>query len=197
MRVHEQAQLDELLPVAHRIFSDEGFGVSTDYIARSAKVRESDIRTRFETKGELFLAAMAPPANGLEAALEALEGCGDLEDQLCEIVLRFFDYFRELAPILFVLATDLSFDYEEARLRLSEDPLNRLHDLLAGFLGNHADLRGVSETKLNAAVLNILSTLHSLAFFEVLGAFGETCSEEVLRQQAALFARGLLDPVPE
>ena len=192
MKENDRVSTDELLAAARQVFSDEGFGVSTGTIARYARVRESTLNDRFLSKGELFLAAMAPASQDVEAKIRALDPDGDLLAQLEDVSLQLFDFFRELAPVLFVLATDLDFDYEETLRRYPALPHIRLQKLLKEFLQTHHTVRQSDLPSLDTAVLNLFSLLHSMAFFEALGAHGGSCPEEIIREQAGFLVGGLL-----
>lgn len=191
MREEYPVSDEKLLAVAHRVFNDEGFGVSTENIARTAEVGEYAIQERFGSKGTLFLAAMSPPAADLEDRIRSQRPDGSLEAQLQDLAISLFEFFREMAPLLFVVATDLQFDYEEAVRRDPSLPQVRLQEALSDFLREHGEVEGVGPQALDAAVLNLFALLHSLAFFEALGAFGGDCSEEIIRNQAGLLYRGL------
>lgn len=195
MNTGQDISTDPLLAAAHRVFSEEGFRVTTDRIARAAGVRESEIGERFRTKGDLFLRAMEPPTTSLEEFLEGLGPDGDASAQLEEVALLLFDHFRELAPILFVVATDLYFDYAAFRRDHPSPPHLRLQAAITDFLKARLEFRRLRQEVAEAAVLNLFSTLHSLAVFEALGAYDGACPESVVRSQATLVVKSLSNTV--
>jgi AcrR family transcriptional regulator len=181
-----------VLAVAKQVFSDGGFGVTRREIAHAAGVPISILHRDFRSKAELFLAAMAPPLCALEEAIRSLDPEGNLEEQLERVAILCFEYYRDLAPVLFVAATDLDFDYEHARRRTPWDPQVRLRVILSAFLRGHSRTAHVGEDALEVGLLNLQSVLHSLAFFEALGLWGGRCPGKVVTDQVALMLRGLL-----
>ena len=81
-----------LLEIARRVFVEKGLGASTKEIARRTGVSEGVIFQRFNTKEDLFFAAMIPPPADLNRLFHHPRSKG--RALLEKIVLSMLDYFR-------------------------------------------------------------------------------------------------------
>src|ERR1039458_4836462 len=89
---------DDLLDVARRAFVEEGFAASTREIARRAGVSEGLIFQRFQTKEDLFFAAMIPPPADLNRLLHHPRSKG--RALIEKITFSMIDYFLDTLPVL-------------------------------------------------------------------------------------------------
>ena len=170
----------DLLATAREAFVKLGSAASTREIARRAGVSEAVLFQRFSSKAELFFAAMVPPAVDVEAVLAAPGGAGARE-RIEEIALRLMAYFRALVTVLLPAATHPSFDFEDFAHRHPDNPLPRLRDGLTRYFAAERDRGAIVAENPGAAALTLFAALHSLAFFERLGAHGGDFGEAAVR----------------
>jgi AcrR family transcriptional regulator len=172
---------DELLAVAREAFIEKGLETSTREIARRAGVSEAVIYQRHPTKAHLFFAAMVPPALSVEHLLSGQADGVAIEKQLEGIALGMMAYFREVAPIVMLLMTHPEFDPKTFAQQHPESPFGRMHKGLVRLLKAHAKRGDITARSVGPAALTLIAALHSLAFFERLGAHGGTFDEAVIR----------------
>lgn len=170
----------DLLAAARETFVKLGSAASTREIARRAGVSESVLFQRFTSKAELFFAAMVPPAVDVEAVLAAPRDTGPRE-RLEEIAIRLMAYFRTLVAVLLPAATHPSFDFENFAHRHPDNPLHRLRAGLTRHFEEERDRGAIVTENPGAAALTLFAALHSLAFFERLGAHGGNFGEAAVR----------------
>ncbi|MCC6292882.1 MAG: TetR/AcrR family transcriptional regulator [Bryobacterales bacterium] len=156
---------DNLLNAARSIFSERGFAAPTRDIARLANVSEGLLFQRYRTKDELFFAAMVPPAISLAGPLSASGGAG-FEESFRAAARAMLDYFRAAAPIFAQLSTHPGFRFEEFAARHPQSALVALRGELIRFFAQHR------APDPSGAALLLISSLHGIAMFEHLGAYG-------------------------
>ncbi len=91
---------DELLDVARDTFVEQGFAASTKEIARRAGVSEGLIFQRFQTKEDLFFAAMIPPSADLSRLLDHPVQRRRERALLEKVTFSMIEYFRDTPPVL-------------------------------------------------------------------------------------------------
>jgi AcrR family transcriptional regulator len=170
---------DDLLAAARGIFVAEGFAASTREIARRAGVSEGLIFQRFQTKEDLFFAAMIPPPADLNRLLHhpRAKGCALLE----KITFAMIDYFRETLPVLLPLMSHPNFRFEEFAKRHPGSPMLLLRRQLVEFLVCEQRAGRLGSVNPGAAALLIWSMAHSIPFFERLGAHGGQFEPKLVR----------------
>lgn len=174
-------QDDELLAFAREVFVENGIGVSTKEVARRAGISEATIFQRYPTKADLFFASMVLPPLDVEALLDESPTNGDVCGHLEKIALGMLDYFREIMPILLLLVTHTSFDFEEFSRRETNAPLVGLRTGLVAYLQRQRELGAISSVNIGTTVMNLVSSVHSLALFERLGVHGGAFSDTDVR----------------
>ncbi|MBW4635178.1 MAG: TetR/AcrR family transcriptional regulator [Iphinoe sp. HA4291-MV1] len=96
---------EQILEAARAVFLEDGFGASTQEIARQAGISEASIFKRFSTKENLFFAAL-----GISITpdwindLKTLSGQGDLKENLIVLSQRILDFFRDTMPRMMMIA---------------------------------------------------------------------------------------------
>ncbi|MGA2578015.1 MAG: helix-turn-helix domain-containing protein [Bryobacteraceae bacterium] len=182
---------DELLDVARRAFVEEGFAASTREIARRAGVSEGLIFQRFQTKEDLFFAAMIPPPADLNRLLHhpRSQGLALLE----KIAFSMIDYFRDTLPVLLPLMSHPAFRFEEFASRHPDSPMLLLRRQLVEFLVKEQRAGRLGPVDPGAAALLIWSAAHSIPFFERLGAHGGKFDPKLVRAMLRALWDGL-DP---
>jgi AcrR family transcriptional regulator len=170
---------DKLLDIARRAFVDEGFAASTREIARRAGVSEGVIFQRFQTKADLFFAAMIPPAVDLNRLLNHPRSKG--RALLEKITFSMIDYFRDTLPVLLPLMSHPAFRFEEFAKRHPDSPMLLLRRQFVEFFVREQRAGRLGAVDPGAAALLIWSTAHSIPFFERLGAHGGRFDPKLVR----------------
>jgi AcrR family transcriptional regulator len=94
---------EQILDAARKEFLKKGISATTADVARRAGVAEGSIFNRWKTKDELFVAAMATPADGVPAWIENLLGSigkGDVRDNLHRAAVEGITFFRQIMPLM-------------------------------------------------------------------------------------------------
>ena len=90
---------EQILSAAREVFLEEGLQATTAEIARRAGISEGTIFRRFETKQELFFAAMGATNKPVWFDLAtSLAGQGDLEENLTRLATEILDFFAIVLP---------------------------------------------------------------------------------------------------
>jgi AcrR family transcriptional regulator len=182
---------DELLDVARHAFVDQGFAASTKEIARRAGVSEGLIFQRFQTKEDLFFAAMIPPSADLNRLLDHPRSKG--RALLEKVTFSMIEYFRDTLPVLLPLMAHPAFRFEEFARRHPASPMLLLRRQLVEFLVREQRAGRLGAVDPGAAALLIWSTANSIPFFERLGAHGGKFEPKLVRAMIRALWDGL-DP---
>ncbi|MEZ4450467.1 MAG: helix-turn-helix domain-containing protein [Nannocystaceae bacterium] len=197
---HKQSSDEELLAVAREVFVEQGLAASTRTIARRAGVSEAVFYQRYGTKADLFFRAMVPPTLDLEAILDApRDAPGDAprdpasgaRETLERVALGLLAYFRELFPILMPMLSVPGFDFQDFLRRHPEAPLSRLQGGLIAILEAMQARGEVGGGPVAPAAMMLLTSLHSVALFERLGAHGGALDDATIRAMIDALWRGL------
>lgn len=156
----------DLLTAARELFVEKGFAVSTRTIAVRAGVSEGVLFQRYRTKDELFFAAMVPPPAAFHELPSGPLDEPEFEAALRQIAQKLLESLRAAAPILLQLSTHPDFRFEEFAANHPQSSLAGMRSSLVRFFAvNKApDPSGAS--------LLLMSSLHGIAMFERLGAYG-------------------------
>ena len=172
MGSHKIVNEEEVLEHARAVFLEKGALGSTKEIARRAGVSEAVLFQRFPTKAALFLAAMVPPQIDAEAVVAAGASMSDPRKGLCAISEAMLEYFRSMMPVVLHLLTHPAVTMADVMSHFEKSASMRLLPRLA------AHLRGLNETgkamvkNPDSAAALLVSAIHSVALFELLGAHG-------------------------
>lgn len=170
---------EQLLDIARQAFIEAGIGASTREIAKRAGVSEGVIFQRFQTKEDLFFAAMIPPPADVNQLLRHRRSQGRV--LLEKITFAMIDYFRATLPVLLPLMSHPAFQFEEFARRHPESPMLLLRQQLVKFLAQEQQAGRLGNVDPGAAALLIWSTAHCVAFFEWLGAHDGRFEPELVR----------------
>jgi AcrR family transcriptional regulator len=187
----KQVSDEAVLEAAKAVFVEQGFGASTREVARRAGISEAVLYQRYKTKVGLFFAAMVPPPIELAAATRA--GRPSVTDDLHDLAASIMGYFRDAMPVLLQVMTHPSFNLADLADRKSRLPLQSLGEAIAACLERHRNRGAITSNaaRVQAATLTLLSTLHSLALFERMGAHGGLFPEAVVQDIVGLVVDGL------
>ena len=185
----KQLSDEALLQAARETFVAEGFGASTREVARRAGISEAVLYQRYQTKIDLFFAAMIPPPIELAAGRSGRGLVADLGALAVEIMA----YFRGAMPVLLQLVTHPSFNLADLRDRESRMPLHRLGEAVTACLERHRRQGAITADadRIMTATLTLVATLHSLALFERMGVHGGAFPDQAVKNVVALIAAGL------
>ncbi len=156
----------QLLAFAQTAFIKAGFSASTREIAAAAGVSEAVLFQRYRTKAELFFAAMVPPPIQLDHLFEQPDA--DPRLQLKRVFIALIDYFRAARPILSQLSVHPDFRFDDFAAKHPESSMITMFQQLMRFIVEHLD----SERDPAGATLLLITSAHSLAYFEGMGAHG-------------------------
>ncbi len=159
---------EDLLEAARAVFLERGFGASTKDIARGAGVSEGVLFQRYDTKAELFFAAMSLPAADLGALLRS-PGANGLRG-LEAVAGALIEYFRSSMPVLLALTTRPGVRFEEFARRHPDSPLDTLRREVVAFLVRERQADRLADVDPGGAALMVFGLAVSVAFFEALGA---------------------------
>lgn len=163
----------DLLEHARAVFLQQGATATTKEIAKRAGVSEATLFQRFPTKNALFLAALVPPVVEVEAILGSDEKGADPRETLAAISHRMLAYFHSLLPTVMHLMAHPSFSFSDITAHFPEMPAQAIAKSLAARLSLMRD-RGEIRADHPQATANLLvSAIHSLAVFELMGGHGD------------------------
>ena len=167
--------------------------MATDVIAEQLGVSSQALLKRFESKRDLMLAALRPPAvPPWTVLLQDGPDARSLNEQLTEIALELVDYFADITRRLSLIRwsnipiEDLVQQYPEppplVGIRALSEWLQRAH--VVGL---------IRKTDFRVAALSFLGSLHCPAFLEDLLHQHPTghAREEYVAEVVQLFVRGL------
>jgi len=188
---NKQVSDEAVLEAAKAVFVEHGFGASTREVARRAGISEAVLYQRYKTKVGLFFAAMVPPP--IELAAPTSAGQPSVTDDLHDLAASIMRYFRDAMPVFLQIMTHPSFNLSDLADRESRLPLQSLGEAIAACLDRHRNRGAITSNvaRVQAATLTILSTLHSLALFERMGAHGGLFPEAVVQDIVGLIVDGL------
>lgn len=182
---------EELLAHARRVFLEKGALGSTKEISKSAGISEAVLFQRFPTKAALFLAAMVPPQVDAEAVIQSGASLPDPQDALCAICESLLVYFRSMMPVVLHLLTHPTVTMDDVVSHFDKSASAALPGALSDYLKSlHATGKVYVKDPDSAAAL-LISSIHSIAIFEMLGAHGGHFPEAGVRALVGALWHGL------
>lgn len=188
---HKRIEDVELLAKAREIFLRDGVNVSTRKIAAEIGISNSVLFQRFGTKIELFFAATTPPAPDVTALLASSVEEVFSPAHLEQIALALLDYFRTLVPVMLLLSSHPSFEYEAFRQRHADSPMEKLVSDLMAAMEEQRRRGAIDCADVGPVVLNLVAVAHSLAMFEQIGVHHGHFDEPLVRELARTLWRGI------
>lgn len=180
-----------MLAAAREVFLKHGVFGSTKEIARRAGISEAALFKRFSTKAQLFMAAMAPPAPGIDAIVARVAAMKSPREALHALSEAVLDYFRTAIPMILPLVSHPTFGAAELPRNFETSAATSLLRAVATYLGNE-NARGRLRVKDPLAASAILvSALHSVALFEIMGFHGGTMPKAGVRSLVDALWHGL------
>lgn len=158
-----------LLAIAREIFVRDGAFGSTKEIARRAGVSEAAVFKRFPTKAELFLAAMAPPVIDVDALVQKAEALGDARRSVVFVAEQTLEFFRQSLPVILPLIRNPLIGADAVHRHFGRGQAARLTEAITRHLRNEARKGRLDNIDPFAAAALIVTSMHSIAQFEVMG----------------------------
>lgn len=185
----------QILEVARKLFLEGGPRTSTASIARAAGVSEGTIFKRFETKRELFFAAMGLPRPiEVSRLLAGRVGQGDVREHLVEVSLEIVAFFGDILPRMMMLCAHPAYDPKVIFADDPEPPPLRLVRGLASWLDREAAAGNVRAGVSEKTARVLLGALHNYVFWQVAGLQGaaDESAREYVQGVVDLLWRGLV-----
>jgi AcrR family transcriptional regulator len=186
---------EDMLAAAREVFLKHGVFGSTKEIARHAGISEAALFKRFSTKAQLFMAAMAPPTPGIEGIIERAAAMKSAREALHVLSEAVLDYFRTAIPMILPLVSHPTFGAPELPRNFETSAATGLLRAIATYLVQE-NARGRLRVKDPlAASAMLVSSLHSIALFEIMGFHGGTMPKAGIRSLVDALWHGL-EPTP-
>jgi AcrR family transcriptional regulator len=182
---------ERILSAARKVFLEQGFSVPATEIAKRAGISSGSIFKRFETKENLFFAAMICESKWSDG-LVPLVGVGDLKVNLEAIASAILSFSREMLPRS-MMAWSLRNGSDQSNAENSESSVARDIRLLAEFLQHERDigrLRPSLDTYVTAHT--IVGTMMSFGMLEVISGQQRSDSEEFIGTFIDTLWKGLI-----
>jgi AcrR family transcriptional regulator len=177
---------DELLGVAREVFLADGAAGSTRDIAARAGISEAALFKRFFTKKALFLAAMTPTQPDVEGMIRKAEAQKDPRGAFHVLAKEVLGYFRMAIPRMLPVITHPAIGMDELLRHFGESPAEKL---LLG-ISNYLKDQGRRPADALAAAGVLVSTLHSIALFELMGIHGGAVPDSAVNGMVEVVWRG-------
>ena len=189
-------ETEDLLDVAREVFTRAGAVGSTKEIARRAGVSEAALFQRFGSKRELFLAAMTPAQPDIAAMLRRAEMIAAPLEALTDLAGQILAYFRMALPLILPVVAHPEIGLEALVARFGKNPADRLFEGVRDYLARQQALGRAGPHNSAAAAGLLVSALHSIAQFEIMGLHGGASPPGVLDAMIETLWRGLA-PIPD
>ncbi len=156
-----------LLQAAREVFIKSGSSGSTREIAKLLGISEAAIFKRYPTKASLFLAAMQPPRPDMQIIFAETQGSLPNLQKYRSIAYATVAYFRLAIPVMLPLMSHPDIGLDELLNHYGHNPALELTENIAQWLGKNS----AAQNPMAAAGF-LVSALHSIAQFEVMGIHG-------------------------
>jgi AcrR family transcriptional regulator len=171
---------EAVLRAARQVFIQNGAFGSTKDIAQLAGVSEALLFKRYPTKAALFVAAMAPPNVDPAAILRAAESVKDPHAAFIALGESVLAYFREAVPIMSQLVRNPLIGFDALQKHFGKNPAVLLTGAARSFFQAQCKQGLMSGDPHSAAAL-LVTCLHSIAQFELMGLHGGVVSKRDVR----------------
>ncbi len=181
---------ETLLAAARSVFVEKGAAATTREIAKRAGVSEGLLFQRYDTKADLFFAALAPPAADPVAILRGSAGGTDARRSLEEAALHMLAYFRQVMPLLLTLVNHPSFDPERFFRHEAPTSLQSWIDSLTDFIDGRRGAGSQRSDSRDAAVL-LTCALFGVALIDTAGIHGAALADDTVRGMVRALWNGI------
>jgi AcrR family transcriptional regulator len=180
---------EQILDAARSIFLEQGFNATATDIAAKAGISSGSIFKRFETKEDLFFAAMVCESQW-SGGLERLVGHGELKVNLEAVANAVFSFAREMLP-----RSMLSWSLRNCATRneSQESPVSRDVRLLSEFLKAERELGRLRPSlDTDVAATTIVGTMMSYGMLELISGQQHENPEAFIKTFIDTFWKGLI-----
>jgi len=172
---------DDLLAIARVEFLRNGAFGSTREIAKRAGISEAGLFKRYSTKAQLFLAALAPPTPGIEPVIERAWAAKSARAGTHLIAEALLDYFRVAIPMILPLITQRELGDTRMPRNFHTNPVMGLLSLVAAHMRAETDRGRMAARQPDAAAAALVSAMHSVVLFEIMGFHGGAMPSRAVR----------------
>ena len=188
---------DAMLAAAREVFLRHGSAGSTREIAKLAGISEAALFKRFSTKAQLFMTAMAPPIPAIAPLVAEAEAASSARLGLEKIAHGVLDYFRMALPMILPLVAHASFTAADLPRNFETSPATSLLKAVTAYLRRESARGRLAAKDPVGAAGMLVSALHSIALFEIMGFHGGVMPKAGVRALVDALWHGLEPhPVP-
>jgi AcrR family transcriptional regulator len=168
---------DRLLQIARMVFVRDGASGSTKSISALAGISEAAIFQRYGTKAALFLAAMSPVHADTVAMIALADGARDGREALQILGGAVLDYFREALPVMLPVIAHPAVGLDELLKHMGDGPAMDITEAIQSYLQEQSTEGAVNVQNPRAAAAMLVTSMHSVALFEIMGLHGGVMPE--------------------
>lgn len=170
---------DQILEAARQVFLEQGFNAPATDIAARAGISSGSIFKRYQTKEDLFFAAMTCDSKW-SSGLAALVGHGDLKVNLEAIARAILAFARDMLPRS-MMAWSLRDCANRNAANNQEAPVARDVRLLSDFLSQERDLGRLRPSlDTQVAAHTIVGTMMSYGMLELISGKQNADSDQFI-----------------
>lgn len=177
---------ERILDAAREVFLEQGLEGTTVEIAKRAKISEGTIFKRFETKEQLFLAAMAIELPVWLKRSWAEAGVHPLRESLRMVCEALIEFFKEMIPRMTMIMAKSGKTPKEM-FGPDEAPPLRAIKALSIYLRQEQRLGRLGDRDVEILARMIISACHHYAFIEFIG------TNSAFQIEQARYIEGVLD----
>jgi AcrR family transcriptional regulator len=187
---HKTISDHDVLCVAREVFRKEGHTATTRDIAEAAGVSEAVLYQRFQSKDDLFFAAMQPRGPDIEELLGQKDPPDDAHTYLRATVVRIGKYFADVIPLALRVMTHPSFD-PASLVRAQPTAAAVIRDGLADRLTSLALRKQIVTPSAAVTARLLVSLAHDWALGRVLSPAGPPLRDRELKDLVDVVWEGL------
>ena len=183
-----------VLQAARELFTRDGLAASTKEIATRAGLSEAALFKRYPTKSKLFLAAMLPPDIDIAGMAARAMRAPDGREAILSYALDILAYFRKAMPVMLPAMMSPTIGLEKLVAHTNSGSLPQMTEAFAEFLQGQKRLgKNCCEAPLAVAGL-IVSSMHSIALFEIIGVHGGEFPDIAIVKMIDVIWNGIAPP---
>ena len=168
---------ERLLQIARMVFVRDGVSGSTKSISALAGISEAAIFQRYRTKAALFLAAMSPVYADTAAMIALADDARDGREALQILGDAVLAYFREALPVMLPVIAHPAVGLDELLKHMGGGPAMDITEALQSYFQDQAAKGAISVMNPRAAAAMLVTSMHSVALFEIMGLHGGVMPE--------------------
>jgi len=181
---------ETIIDAAREVFLERGFGATTAEVAVRAGGSEGSIFKRFNSKVDLFQAAMRShldQPNFLQTLIDRV-GKGEVWDNLVEIGLQVVAFYRTVTPLIMMTWSNPGTEGIPCMLNDPSSPALRTLKHMTGFFEAESRAGRLRRHDPEVVARTFLGAIHNFVFFELVFK-----DQDQLPMPAETFVRGLVN----